>query len=399
MSDDFKFNRMEFSGSLGDLGTILPLAVGMILINKMNPSGVFLCFGLYYVFSGIYFRVTCPVEPMKIISAYAIASGISASQIQSSCLLVAIILLVLGGTGLISVIGRHIPRPVVRGVQLSTGILLVIKGIQLMVGSSPFQQLHKAAEPYLSIQAIGPIPIGIIIGGLLSFLTLFLLDNKKTPAAVSVVAIGLLIGAVFHTKTNVDPIGFGLSLPSIIPYGFPSANDFSFALIVLVLPQIPMTIGNAVIANADLSAQYFPDTGNRVTHKALCLAMALANFISFFLGGIPMCQGAGGLASRYRFGARTAGSNIIIGVIFIILVLFLGVNIIQIIYYIPMAALGVLLVFAGIQLSLTLLDIRSREELFVVIVIVGITLASNLAAGFLIGIVVALLLKLGKLKV
>ncbi len=399
MSDDFKFNRMEFSGSLGDLGTILPLAVGMILINKMNPSGVFLCFGLYYVFSGIYFRVTCPVEPMKIISAYAIASGVTASQIQSSCLLVAIILLILGGTGLISLIGRQIPLAVVRGVQLSTGTLLVMKGVQLMVGTSPFQQIHNAAEPYLAIQAIGPLPIGIIIGGLLSFLTLFLLDNKKTPAAVSVVAIGLLIGAVFHTKTNVDPIEFGFSLPAIIPYGFPSVNDFSFALIVLVLPQIPMTIGNAVIANADLSAQYFPDTGKRVTHKALCLAMALANFFSFFLGGIPMCQGAGGLASRYRFGARTAGSNIIIGVIFITLVLFLGINILQIIYYIPMAALGVLLVFAGIQLSLTLLDIRSREEMFVVIVIVGITLASNLAAGFLIGIAVALLLKLGKLKV
>ncbi len=399
MSGHFKFNRMEFSGSLGDLGTILPLAVGMILINKMNPTGVFLCFGLYYVFSGIYFKVTCPVEPMKIISAYAIASGITASQIQSSCMMVSIILLVLGGTGLISVIGKRIPLAVVRGVQLSTGTLLVIKGIQLMVGTSPFQQLHQAAEPYLTIQTIGPVPIGIIIGSILSFLTLFLLDNRRTPAAVSIVAIGLLIGYIFHVNTDGTPLEFGLFMPHLLPYGIPSAGDFSFALIVLVLPQIPMTIGNAVIANADLSAQYFPDTGKRVTHRALCLGMALANFFSFFLGGIPMCQGAGGLASRYRFGARTAGSNLIIGTIFILLVLFLGLNILQIIFYIPMAALGVLLVFAGLQLSLTLLDMRSRKEMFVVIVILGITLASNLAAGFIIGIIVALLLKFEKLQV
>ncbi len=399
MSEYFKFDRMEFSGSLGDLGTILPLAVGMILINNMNPSGVFLCFGLYYVFSGIYFRVTCPVEPMKVISAYAIASGVPAPQIQSSCLLVAIILLVLGGTGLIGTIGRNIPIPVIRGVQLSTGILLVSKGIQLMVGTSSFQQLHNVAEPYLSIQSIGPFPIGIIIGGFLSFLTLFLLDNKKTPAAVSVVVVGFIIGFIFHSKTTIEPITFGLNLPSLLPYGIPTASDFSFALLLLVLPQIPMTVGNAVIANADLSAQYFPDTGKRVTHKALCLAMALANFMSFFLGGIPMCQGAGGLASRYRFGARTAGSNLIIGTIFILLVLFLGINILQIIYYIPMAALGVLLVFAGIQLSLTLLDMRSKNEMFVVIVIVGITLASNLAAGFLIGIIIALLLKTWKIQI
>ncbi len=60
----FRFNRMEFAGSLGDLGTILPLAIGMILINGLNPLGLFLAVGLYYIYSGLYFKVTSPVEPM-----------------------------------------------------------------------------------------------------------------------------------------------------------------------------------------------------------------------------------------------------------------------------------------------------------------------------------------------
>lgn len=391
---------MEFSGSLGDLGTILPLALGMVLMNGMNPSAVFLCFGIYYIFSGIYFRVTMPVEPMKIIAAYAIASDITATQIQSSSLLIGIILLVIGGTSLISHIGRAIPLSVIRGVQLSTGMLLVMKGIKLMTGTSPFQQMYQLAEPFLTIQNLGPLPIGVVIGGILSLITLFLLDNKKIPAAVTVFGIGLVIGIIFHQpQASGNGFGLNLTLPAFLPYGTPSLNDFSFALLILVLPQIPMTIGNAIIANNDLSAQYFPETGKKVTGKSLCLSMAFANIICYFLGGIPMCHGAGGLASRYRFGARTAGSNIIIGCIFLILIIILGSNILNVLHLVPMACLGVLLVFAGVQLSLTVLSVDSREDLFVVIIMVGVTLAHNLAAAFILGIIAAYLLRSEKINI
>jgi sulfate permease, SulP family len=395
----YRFNRMELAGSLGDLGTILPLSIGMILINGLNPLGLFLGVGLYYVFSGIYFKVTSPVEPMKVIGAYAIATGITAGQIQASCLWVFLFLLVIGGTGIITLIGRYIPKPVIRGVQLSTGVLLVTQGVKLMLGTSKFQALREAAEPYLSIQSLGPIPLGLVIGGILGVLTLMLLDNKRLPAAIVVVGAGVLTGIFLGTGEGLRQIQLGFYLPKLLPFGFPSAGDLTFALLVLVLPQIPMTLGNAVMANADLSIQYFPQDGKRVTHRALCISMALANLMSFFLGGMPMCHGAGGLASRYRFGARTGGSNLIIGVIFIVLALFLGEHLMGVIYLLPMSALGILLIFAGAQLSLTLLDMKTRKEMFLPILVVGITLASNLAAGFLVGIAVAYALKSEKLNV
>jgi len=399
MQAAYRFNRLEFAGSLGDLGTILPLAIGMILINGLNPLGLFLGVGLYYVFSGLYFKVTSPVEPMKVIGAYAIATGITASQIQASSLWIFLFLLVIGGTGIITLIGRYIPKPVIRGVQLSTGVLLVTQGIKLMLGTSTFQALRNAAEPYLSIQSLGPIPLGLIIGGILGVLTLLLLENKRLPAAIVVVGAGLLTGILLGTREGLQQIQLGFNLPDLLPFGVPSAGDFTFALLVLVLPQVPMTLGNAVMANADLSIQYFPRDGKRVTYRTLCISMALANLMSFFLGGMPMCHGAGGLASRYRFGARTGGSNLIIGAIFIFLALLLGEHLMGIIYLLPMAALGVLLVFAGAQLSLTVLDMKTRKEMFVPILIVGITLASNLAAGFLVGIVLAYVLKSERLSV
>ena len=395
----YRFNRMELAGSLGDLGTILPLSIGMILINGLNPLGLFLGVGLFYVFSGLYFQVTSPVEPMKVISAYAIATGISAVQIQASSLWIFIFLVVIGGTGMITLIGRYIPKPVVRGVQLSTGVLLLTQGVKLMLGSSKLQALHAAAEPYLSIQSLGPVPLGLIIGGILCVLTLLLLDNRRLPAALVVVGAGLLCGILWGTHEGLDHVRPGIFLPRLLPFGIPSGGDFTFALLVLVLPQIPMTLGNAVIANADLSGQYFPDQGKRVTHRALCIRMALANLMSFFLGGMPMCNGAGGLASRYRFGARTGGSNLIIGAIFIMLALFLGDKLMGIIYLLPMSALGVLLIFAGMQLSLTLLDMNTRKEMFVPLCVLGITLASNLAVGFLVGIVLAYALRSEKLSV
>ncbi len=384
---------------MGDLGTILPLAVGMIMINDLNPMGVFLGVGLFYIFSGIYFRVTCPVEPMKVISAYAIATGLTASQIQASSLWLFLFLFFIGATGLVTVIGRFIPKTVVRGVQLSTGTLLVNHGVRLMLGTSPFQLLQKMPEPHLILQNIGPLPVGVVFGTLLGFLTLFLLENKRLPAAVTIVGIGMLLGIIFGSHEGMSQIVVGMHLPELLPYGVPTMEDMSFALLVLVLPQIPMTIGNAVMANADLSAHYFPVHGKRVTHRTLCIGMALANLGSFFIGGIPMCQGAGGLASRYRFGARTAGSNLIIGFLFLLLVLFLGPHILTILNLLPLSVLGILLIFAGIQLALTILDLQNKKELFVPILIMGITLASNLAAGFIIGIIVAHLLKWDKLQV
>jgi SulP family sulfate permease len=213
------------------------------------------------------------------------------------------------------------------------------------------------------------------------------------------VGVGLTIGLAVGTREGLGGLRPGIYLPDLLPLGFPQGPDFTFALLALVIPQMPMTLGNAVIADMDLSINYFGDAARRVTGKALCVSMALGNFLSALLGGMPICHGAGGLAAHYRFGARSAGSNLMIGVIFILFTLVLGNSILVIFNLIPMAILGVLLLFAGSQLALTILDVNQRKDLFVVVSILGITLASNLAAGFLAGIALAYLLRSERLVV
>lgn len=395
----YRFDRMELAGSLGDLGTLLPLSIGMIMLNGLNASGLFFSIGLFYILSGWYYGITVPVQPMKVIGAYSIAMGLSASQIAASGLLVGVFLLVIGWTGAITLLGKHIPKPVVRGVQISTGILLMSQGVRFMMGASRFQLMRHAAEPYLNIQCLGPLPIGIIIGVVGGILTLLLLDSKRIPAGLLVVLGGLCLGLFLGTREGFDTFKPGIYFPEILPFGFPGKADLSFALLVLVLPQLPMTLGNAVIANADLSKEYFGNDSKRVTYRALCISMSLANFFSFIVGGMPLCHGAGGLAAHYRFGARTAGSNLIIGLIFVVLAIFLGSHALTVMQLIPMSVLGILLVFAGGQLALTIIDLRERKDLFVALLMLGITLASNLAVGFITGIALAYILKSEKLSV
>jgi len=399
MLSSFRFNRMECAGSLGDLGTLLPLAIGMILLNGLDPTGLFFTVGLFYILSGIYFGVTVPVQPMKVIGAYAIATEMGASEILASGALISIFLFLLGVTGAITVIGRYTPRPVVRGVQLSTGVLLMSQGVRFMIGTSSFQMLRGAAEPYLRLQTIGPIPIGIIIGICGVILTLVLLENRRLPAGLVVVMGGIALGYGLGNHEGFHQLRLGIHLPNPFPLGFPTLSDFASAFIVLVLPQIPMTLGNAVIAYADLSDQYFGQASHRITYRSACISMAFANLASFIVGGMPLCHGAGGLAAHYRFGARTAGSNLIIGLLFLALALLLGKTALFVVYLIPVSVLGVLLLFAGSQLALTMIDLTDRKDLFVALIMLGITLASNLAVGFIAGLGIVYALSSERLSV
>ncbi|MGD8837154.1 MAG: putative sulfate/molybdate transporter, partial [Desulfobacteraceae bacterium] len=360
-----QFNRLELAGSLGDLGTLLPLAIGMIMINGLTPSGIFFSVGIFYIFSGLYFRVTTAVQPMKVISAYAVATALDSQQIMAATLLMAVILVIIGVSGAMSWIGRHTTKAVIRGVQLSTGVLLMTQGVKCMVGTSTLQQLNQMAEPYLNWQQIGPLPIGVPMGIAGALLTLLLLDNRKVPAGLVVVGFGLALGIGMGAYKSLDRFGLQMNFPALVPFGMPATIDFTFAFFALVLPQIPMTIGNAVLANADLSNQYFGDAARKVTGRSLCLSMALANLLSFLFGGMPMCHGAGGLAAHYRFGARTAGSNLMIGIFMVAAVLLIGDQLLALFHLIPIAILGVLLFFAGGQLALTIADLHKRSEMFI----------------------------------
>ena len=398
------FNRMEWAGSLGDLGTLLPLAVAMVMVNGLSAAGVFLSVAGLYILGGLYFQVPIAVQPMKVVAAYAVATGLSSEAVSGAGLLLGVILCLLAVSGFMNRLGGSIPRPVVRGVQLSTGILLLARGVEFLAGTSGFQAREGGSEPFLIWQTVplpglGEVPLSLVLGLPVVALTLLLLGSRRFPAGLVVVGLGLLAGVVLGTGQGFADISPGLHLPALLPFGWPSWEAMGFALVVMVLPQLPMTLGNAIVASRDLSFEFFGERSRRVTDQALCLSMGLANLAAFVLGGMPLCHGAGGLAAHYRFGARTAGSNLIIGGIFLVLALVFGSGVLVLVRLLPMAVLGVLLAFAGAQLAIQVTDLRDRESMFTAMVMAGVSLASNLAWGFGAGFLIHWLVSRGKVEV
>jgi SulP family sulfate permease len=397
---NLRFDRHELAGSLGDLGTLLPLAFGLIIINGLDSTASFITIGLFYVLSGLYFGVTMPVQPMKVISAYAIAKAMSPQEITSAGLWMGVFLLLLGLTGTITQVRKLVPHSTVRGVQLSTGILLFVQGIKFILGQTSLQQAQGAAEPFLSVTGLGPVPIGILLGVMAVAVILLLLENRVAPAALVVLIGGILAGLTLGGWRNLVNFQIGLHLPEPLPFGLPTSTDLVFVLTALALPQIPMTIGNAILAQADLTREYFGDAAaRRSSPRALAISMGLANVAACFFGGIPLCHGAGGLAAHYRFGARTAGSNLMIGALFIAVGLLVGDKAVAVFSLLPFSVLGALLCFAGAQLAMMILDVKERTDLFVAISMLSVALVSNLAIGFGVGIVAAYLFRYTSMKV
>ncbi len=129
---------MELSGALGDLGTFLPLAFGLILINKVNPLSLFLAAGVLYIGAGIYFRIPLPVQPLKATSTLAIAVGASAATVSFVCFFMAAALLVIRFLNLDKFIARLFSRPIIRGIQLGLALILIKSGLNLMLSYSSY---------------------------------------------------------------------------------------------------------------------------------------------------------------------------------------------------------------------------------------------------------------------
>jgi len=386
LAGHLRFDRVELAGSLGDLGTLLPIVVGMILINKLSPTTVFLAFGLFYLMTGYYFRLPIPVQPLKAVGAIAIAypNQITESVIGASGMLFGFILLVLSLSGTLDRVARLFTQPVVRGIQLALGLIFLKKGIELITAQNLF---ISGVNGHFSEYQIN-LGIGIVVFAIV----LLLLDNKKLPAALAALGFGIISGLVLGGLQD-QPLGIG---PTSVHLISPSLHDFWTAFIMLIVPQMPLTIGNACVGTADACTSLFPNSPllSKTTAGKFALTMGIANLPAGFFGAVPMCTGTGGLAAHYRFGARTGGAPILIGAIFVVLALALGELGFSVLALIPNSVLGVLLIFAGLELCPLVRSLKTNEEFFVALLIAGIALAvPNMAWAFGIGILVDLFIR------
>jgi SulP family sulfate permease len=163
-----------------------------------------------------------------------------------------------------------------------------------------------------------------------------------------------------------------------------------------VLPQIPLTLTNAIIVTAAVSRQLFPNELHPVNERNLAITTGLGNLLAAPFGGYLMCHGAGGMAGHVRFGARTAAAPVVIGVAFLVLGLGFGTSGYALLKTIPNAVLGSLLLFSGIELALSSKPQSfHHEDMFLVLLMAAICVAFNPAAAFAVGVPISLAFRYG----
>ena len=357
-----RFDRNELAGAFGDLGTDLPLLIGVIAASGVDSAGVLILFGLMQVFSGLYYRMPMPVQPLKAFAALVIAQKIPGRVIFGGGLAIGVSMFLLSVTGLIDVLARLVPKPVVRGIQF---------GLALQLATLALKQYVPADG--LAGYALAAAAFAIIV---------VLLGNRRWPAALLVVGLGVVYALIFKLDLATAQRAIGLHLPT---WHRPETADILTGALLLALPQIPLSLGNSILATRQIAADYYPE--RRLTVRQISFTYALMNLVTPFLGGFPVCHGSGGMAGHYAFGARTGGSVVIYGGLFLTLGLFFSQGFAQVVQIFPLPILGVLLLFEALTLAALLRDISgSRAELLVAL-LVGL-LCAGLPYGYLVGLVV-----------
>ncbi len=368
-----RFDKMEWAGAFGDMGTLIPFVVAYITIVKVDTLGLLLMFGIALLVSGLYYRTPLPIQPMKAIGAAAVAGGISPAALFASGLTTGLFWLLAGLTGAIRPIAKLATKPVVRGIMLGLGLSFIVDGIHRMI-SAP------------------------LLAGIALVVTYLLLTNPKIPAMFMLLVIGVASAVIMDPNllTELAKIHVGFKLPAF-SLSTMTWNDLVTGTLLFTLPQIPLTLGNAVIAIVAENNELFPD--RKVTEKKIAVSQGIMNLVAPIFGGVPMCHGAGGMAGHVRFGAKTGGALVILGSLLILTALFFSDSVGIIFNIFPNAILGVILFFAGSELAIVVRDIGEKKSDFYVMLIVTAFAMWNMGAAFLVGIVLDTALSRGWIKI
>lgn len=369
-ADNIKFNKEELAGSFGDIGTDLPLIVGMISAVNLDSGSVFIMFGIMQIFSGLIYGLPMPLQPLKAMAVLVISEKIPPNILFGGGLSIALIMILLTVTGSLHWLGKLIPLCVVRGIQCGLGLSLASLALKNYIPSDGIQGY------ILALVALG---IMVIIP-----------KSSLIPAGLLVIGVGIIYSFFFHLQIVeiIDNIGFSLPQPHQ-----PTISDIATGFVILALPQLPLSLSNSVIATHQTVKDFFPDS--EVSLKKIGFTYTIANMIMPFFSGIPVCHGCGGLAGHYSLGGRTGGSVIIYGLMYLIIGLFFSAVFTEVVAVFPLPILGIVLLFEALTLLLFMADQSASQQNLMIAFLVAV-IAFSIPQGYLIGLVIGTLIYYGK---
>ncbi|GKD74316.1 molybdate transporter 1 [Tanacetum coccineum] len=404
----FRSKWAELNGAMGDLGTYIPIVLALTLASHLNLGTTLIFTGVYNIVTGAIYGVPMPVQPMKSIAAVAISDpDFGIPEVMAAGICTGVILFALGVTGLMRLAYRLIPLPVVRGIQLAQGLNFAMTAVKYVRKVQDFSKSKsKGNRDWLGLDGL---VLAIVC---ICFITIVngagdekdqddvneTADDEENqnkndhkswkwnrivamlPSAFIVFLLGVILAIIREPKV-VKGFKFGPSSIHVITI---SKSAWKKGFIKGTIPQLPLSILNSVIAVCKLSTDLFPEKA--VTPTSVSVTVGLMNVVGCWFGAMPCCHGAGGLAGQYKFGGRSGACVALLGAAKLVLGLLLGSSIVKILTAFPVGVLGVLLLFAGIELAMCARDMKLKEESFVVLICTAVSLVGSSAAlGFVTG--------------
>lgn len=328
----------ELSGSLGDLGTFIPLIVLMSKSGSIDFAPALFFAGIANVITSFSWDIPMPVQPMKSIAAVAIKEKMSKPEVAASGIFMGVFVLILGipfrGVCGMDIIAKIVPLSIVGGLQVGLGFSMIVNAINYA----------QAGKKWSGLNGYGmAVAIGILSLTLFSFQKL----NWKLPTALILFIIGIILSLI-TIFTNELGLNYNWTMPVNLVVADLDRESILNGIIQGSLPQIPLTALNSVVAVCALSKELFPD--RPATRGSVTRSVGILNLIGCCFGGMPICHGSGGLAGQYAFGARRGLSIFFLGVVKATLALTLSGVFVPLLENIPSPIMGALLVFAGMEL-------------------------------------------------
>jgi len=355
---------------VADLGVLVPIAVALIVSNGLSPTAVLLPAALLYLVVAPVYRLPVAVQPLKAFGAIAIAAGLGADVIAAGALLMGVTFLALGSGDRLDRIARVFPVAVIRGIQLSVGLLFAKIAWGLVARPQP-TFTHQLDQSAVQVAAV-------------VLLVALLILRRHVILLVVLTAVG----AAFVASASTLTLG-----PSPITFPSLSWDSFTTAAVLLVLPQLPLTFANSCLAPADAARKYFGAAGRTVTPARLARTLGAANLVAGALSGMPVCHGAGGMSAHYAFGARTWRAPFLMGLALLVLALGAGAGMADVLSAFPLSVLAALLAVAGLAHILLLRDLRGARSWAIALIVGVVGVLWNLAIAVLVGLLMAVLLR------
>ena len=364
-----RFSLSEWSGAFGDLGITLPLAYALIVSNRYAPERLFFLWGLIYILTGLYYGVPVAVQPLKAMAVIAVTSGFTVSQLATASFFFAILLLLLSFSGALGWLEKWFGPGIIRGVQLGLGLLLMKKAIALVL-----------EQGFYIDRVIGPSGLNPVI----MLIAIVLIGYFQIRYNIPVSLIFIVLSVVLSTAFGISP-GAQWPAGTVLELSIPDVDFFIPALVYLIIPQLPLTLGNAIYAACDSCRTFWPSRSVRINPKNFGISIGLSNALIGVAGGFPICHGAGGIAAHAQFGGKTGGTTIILGTIFVLLSLSRALS--RFIFLIPVPVLGALLFYTSLNLILMIRRLEGKHALAVAVVVGSISfLTRNISIALVCGL-------------